>query len=549
MKKMVCLWLSLAGLAFSQCTSRPIADVTGDCVVDLNDLSLLAGQWLIDCQTNPANENCLSIPTHFNTGDLVITEIMVNPDVVPDAQGEWFEVTNITNQTVNLAGLQIIDLKTNGHVISENLFLPPHSRAVLANNNNPLENGHLPVDYCYQDFSLNNDQDEIILVSAYGRHIDSVLYDTTSWPITPGKSMGLSSVFTDYISNDNPAYWCESTSVYGDGDLGTPGATNDSCGSAQEGILVISEIMIDPAAVGDVNGEYIELYNASSTTIDLQGFRLTGDGADGFTIDQSLTVQPGKYLLLGTNPDTQSNGGLTLDYQYNYSSLILNNSGDSILIMSGMTVIDRVDYTSAWPYTSGVAMSLNPEYLNAADNDDKNNWCLATSPYGAGDLGTPGQANDSCNNTIQIAPGDLVITEIMYNPNAVTDSSGEWFEILNTTDHELNLEGLIIRDAGSDHFTIIGPLPIQPGEYIVFGINADPAVNGNVSVDYRYSSMSLSNTNDEIIILNETTVIDQVYYNWDSFPHPLPGMALSLGSPIPNATDNDLGSKLVWRDK
>ena len=38
-------------------------------------------------------------------GDLVITEIMVNPAVVDDTLGEWFEIKNATNLAFNLAGL------------------------------------------------------------------------------------------------------------------------------------------------------------------------------------------------------------------------------------------------------------------------------------------------------------------------------------------------------------------------------------------------------------------------------------------------------------
>ena len=52
----------------------------------------------------------------------------------------------------------------------------------------------------------------------------------------------------------------------------------------------------------------------------------------------------------------------------------------------------------------------------------------ADTPFGAGDLGTPGAANDC------VAPApDLVINEIIQNPSAVFDSNGEWFEIYNNS--------------------------------------------------------------------------------------------------------------------
>lgn len=35
--------------------------------------------------------------------------------------------------------------------------------------------------------------------------------------------------------------------------------------------------------------------------------------------------------------------------------------------------------------------------LDHLDNDDPSNWCLQVTTYGAGDLGTPGAANDACS--------------------------------------------------------------------------------------------------------------------------------------------------------
>ena len=42
--------------------------------------------------------------------------------------------------------------------------------------------------------------------------------------------MNLDPGAVDHLLNDDGSYWCEATSTFGDGDLGTPGADNDSCG-------------------------------------------------------------------------------------------------------------------------------------------------------------------------------------------------------------------------------------------------------------------------------------------------------------------------------
>ena len=39
---------------------------------------------------------------------------------------------------------------------------------------------------------------------------------------------------------------------------------------------------------------------------------------------------------------------------------------------------------------------------------------------------------------------DLIINEIMSNPAMAPDASGEWIEITNVSESEINLNGLIV---------------------------------------------------------------------------------------------------------
>jgi hypothetical protein len=61
---------------------------------------------------------------------------------------------------------------------------------------------------------------------------------------------------------------------------------------------------------------------------------------------------------------------------------------------------------------------------------------------------------------------DLLISEIMVNPAALSDARGEWFELYNPTDDEINLRALILGDDGSDRHRIESDLLILPGEYL-----------------------------------------------------------------------------------
>lgn len=90
----------------------------------------------------------------------------------------------------------------------------------------------------------------------------------------------------------------------------------------------------------------------------------------------------------------------------------------------------------------------------------------------------------------------------MANPNTVTDSNGEWFEIYNPSNDIFDFNGTTLSDNGSNSHVInqLDPLLILPGEYFVFGRNDNELENGGYIADYIYSNFILGNSADEIIL-------------------------------------------------
>lgn len=159
------------------------------------------------------------------------------------------------------------------------------------------------------------------------------------------------------------------------------------------GDLAITEIMSNPSAVPDTEGEWFEIYNPTSTTFDLQGLVIQDDGADSFQITGPVIIPANSFIVLGINTDISTNGGAPVDFQY--SNFNLGNSGDEIEILNGVVSIDKVAYPNSVPFSgSGVAAELSSNHFDATLNDDPSNWCQAITPYGDGDLGTPGAIND-----------------------------------------------------------------------------------------------------------------------------------------------------------
>jgi len=111
---------------------------------------------------------------------------------------------------------------------------------------------------------------------------------------------------------------------------------------------------------------------------------------------------------------------------------------------------------------------------------------------------------------------DLYITEVMANPNAVTDSNGEWFELYNPTSDIFDLNGIVLSDNGSNTHIINNsdPLLINPGDYLVLGRNSDTLVNGGYQADYMYSGFTLGNAEDEIVLTDsDGNLLSLIYEN------------------------------------
>lgn len=180
----------------------------------------------------------------------------------------------------------------------------------------------------------------------------------------------------------------------------SPGVLNRSTPVPE---IVITEIMQNPSAVSDGAGEWVEVYNAGSVDVDLDGWTIADDDFDSHTITGTVVVPGGGHAVLGRNADPVTNGGVAIDYQY--SGLFLGNSADEVVLTTSTGAeVDRVEYDggTTFPDPNGASMSLGDV---DADNNVGANWCESRSAFGAGDRGTPGAANDLCLTSIHEAQG------------------------------------------------------------------------------------------------------------------------------------------------
>ncbi len=159
---------------------------------------------------------------------------------------------------------------------------------------------------------------------------------------------------------------------------------------------------------------------------------------------------------------------------------------------------------------------------------------------GGGDSSGP---DGSTPDGPSLVAGDLVVTEIMYNPYAggtISDTAGEWFEIYNNTDKSFDLGGVVVSDGSKDSFTIASGSVIAAKGYFVLGISADTTTNGGVTVTYAYAKqMTLNNTFDTISLTSNGVLVDSVTYDITKGWPNVNGVTLSLSPSSTTASGND----------
>jgi hypothetical protein len=154
-------------------------------------------------------------------GEVVISELMVDPAGVADTQGEWIELHNPTGETFDLQGCVVDDGGGALRALADPFALAPGGFKAIARS----ASAGFPTTVTMA-MSLGNTGDSVA-VSCDGVEIDRVTY-APGFPLAAGRSMALDSGALDAMSNDAPGAWCLAAAPYGV-DFGTPGKPNPSC--------------------------------------------------------------------------------------------------------------------------------------------------------------------------------------------------------------------------------------------------------------------------------------------------------------------------------
>ena len=226
-------------------------------------------------------------------GEIIITEIMADPNEVSDPDGEWFEIYNTSDRVIDLHGCKIQDSGTDNFYINNTLNISAGEYLVFACSD--AATSKLPVvDYVYSGLLLSNSSDELFFSSIESLEIDKVGYTS----LITGKSIQLLPEVFDSINNDIEAYWTDSTSIVGNGntDMGTPRAANDGIGTAT--INFYSDFNEEITGSLTVGSTIIFDYDISRLP---EGRATDAEGANAWNIAIHYIIPPsseiGEYIL------------------------------------------------------------------------------------------------------------------------------------------------------------------------------------------------------------------------------------------------------------
>ncbi len=117
-------------------------------------------------------------------------------------------------------------------------------------------------------------------------------------------------------------------------------------------------------------------------------------------------------------------------------------------------------------------------------------------------------------NGQSVQAGDVRITELMAK---IEGNDGSWFELFNTTDHDVDLNGCTLSSGDEEQFVFQEPLLISAGTYRVFASDVSnlallSLVAGEVAYQYRSAEFELTGGPDTVSLSCNGVVIDTMSY-------------------------------------
>jgi hypothetical protein len=268
--------------------------------------------------------------------------------------------------------------------------------------------------------------------------------------------------------------------------------------SADSGDVFINEFSYDPP---DGTTEYIELYNPTSNSFDLQGWTINDNTGILRTITSSQYILPSDSIVVVAPDNTLKNNFPDIPLITPNSFNALNNGGDDIVLRNGSgELLDSLQYTSDW---GGNELALERRTVSVAGTYQEN-W--GDAPNG---FGTPGTANEITADETPPAFEELKIEDtttlkLIFSKNIESSSATDSQNYQITPAH-----GIQLISVQNDSVTLFLDEELTSGETYEVTVSNISDIFGNI----------LSNATKEVEYLRidqaqpGDLVINEILYN------------------------------------
>ncbi|MBD3238709.1 MAG: hypothetical protein GF332_03680, partial [Candidatus Moranbacteria bacterium] len=253
-------------------------------------------------------------------------------------------------------------------------------------------------------------------------------------------------------------------------------------------MIFITELMINPDQLSDSRGEWVEIYNPTQEEIELRGLVFFNQ-KDEYIVDKELQIKPKQAMVLCKNKTELELIGTRCDLEYSGISLT-NGGGQAGLRLNGLK--NRVEYKDD-QVVSGKSLTYNHCLGFSRDvYPDQSSWLASqaqaqnqTDWHSAGFLttcddnqgeeesdledeesGQDQESDDQDNNGFN--GENLIITEVMPNPEGVDGKENEYIEIHNQNLFTVNLKGYKLQNKKRAEYIFKSKTLLEPGQRRVF---------------------------------------------------------------------------------
>ena len=322
---------------------------------------------------------------------LVINEVNSSPD-------DWIEVMNLGTGTMDLSGYEIRDNS------DDHRWKFPEETVI--------ESGALFVVDANSMGKVYNDESDTYVEGTFESAIGIGSGDSIRIYDTDGQLVDECS-WTEHASYDGDAALA-SIGRYPDG-TGSFALMKETKGTQNEWYqpnIVINEVESD---CEDVVSDWVEIYNAGTTDVDISGWYLFDNDPVGHASDIT-PVADGTILLPGEFYTFEINKDFTFGLGKNDKVIIYNKDG---------VVIDEFEWNG---HAEGV---------------------YARVPDGTGEFVDFATAT---KGKLNIVTNPVVINEVQSNDKT---SGVDWIELANPTNTDIDISGIIIKDNDDTHAYVI----------------------------------------------------------------------------------------------